>query len=125
MVTTIIVLQPLFKKKKTKKTPPTGTKIILFSPSKTRSARSVRVSVKFLCRSTLSVMNLADDVLQLNLNAESKETRARRKRPELAVRHGSVPPSDAATGAERGREERRHNAMVEERDCRLAPPLGN
>lgn len=70
-------------------------------------------------------MNLADDVLQLNLNAESKETRARRKRPELAVRHGSVPPSDAATGAERGGEERRHNAMVEERDCRLAPPLRN
>lgn len=44
-------------------------------------------------------MNLADDVLQLNLNAEAKETWARRKCPKLEVRHGSVPPSDAATGA--------------------------
>lgn len=55
--------------------------MILLSPEEPRTAAWLRVWVKALLGSTLPVMNLADDVLQLNLNAESKETRARRKCP--------------------------------------------
>lgn len=51
------------------------------------------------CYST--AMNVAAaDVLQLNLNAESKETRAAGSAQRLAVRRSVAPPSDAGAEAE-------------------------
>lgn len=72
MVTTIIVLLPLFCPQKI---PPKNTnrnQNYSLIPLKNADC-TVRASLKCLCRSTLSLMNLADDVLQLNLNASPRK----------------------------------------------------
>lgn len=76
MVTTIIVLLPLVCPQNTTNWNRNCSLIVL---------KKYQLHGRFVFRLNFSqsaVMNLAADVLQLNLNAESKETGARRKCPE-------------------------------------------